>query len=302
MATAALRKTTPAPPVLSVPSIEDIQAWIERGENEHFTVEMLISPAVAELLLTCNKDNRPVRQKGPSRTVDSYSLAMSRGEWQMNGESIIISKEGLLNDGQHRLMAIVQSECTVPVQITFGVERTSRDTVDQGAARTPGDVLSLAGEKNHNVLAHALQMIWSYESSPTFHARPSPAQLQDTLKLHPGIRENLMVGATLASNWRLSKGAIAAAYYLCQRFRPVEAEAFAKLVVDGIGIETEDHPAHRLRRRFQEHAVKRNKLDAIEQAALFIKAFNYYRAEKNIKTLRWQRSGEGADTFPRVST
>ena len=51
-----------------------------------------ITPKLAEKLLSKNCINRPVKKT----TVDYYSDIIKRGQWELNGESIKISKEGIL--------------------------------------------------------------------------------------------------------------------------------------------------------------------------------------------------------------
>src|SRR5690348_15979222 len=69
------------------------------------TIRLLVTPAVAEVLLSMNIGNRPLI-KG---WVDDLTERIRRGAWKLTGEPIIVAREGILNDGQHRLHAVVES-------------------------------------------------------------------------------------------------------------------------------------------------------------------------------------------------
>lgn len=83
---------------------------------------------------------------------------MNRGEWQYNGDTIRLSKSGRLLDGQHRLAAIERSGIPQRYTIVDGLEDESFTTIDVGKARTVGDMLYIAGEKNTNSLAAVAKM------------------------------------------------------------------------------------------------------------------------------------------------
>lgn len=295
-------------PVSARPSIQDLTmlkidhlaAFLKRGETEVFTTTISVTPDMAKRLLERNVDNRPVRWKGPSRTVEAYADAMMRGEWQLNGETVIVSSDGWLNDGQHRLHAVIASDISVPMQITFGVDRDSRHTVDQGGARTPGNILAMYGEKNTNHLAHALQFVWCYDDRRVFGYRPSPEQLLATLDTNPRLREALHSVSPLWREFRLSSGYVGGAYYVCMRANETVADEFLSGAITGLNISDANSPIIRLRKRYQEHASKRENLPALEQAALFVKAFNAFRRHQSIRNLIWRRNGPAAEEFPVV--
>lgn len=66
---------------------------------------MDVTPAMAEMWLQHNFNNRPVSLD----TVRAYAREMKRGKWLPNHQGIAFNDRDELNDGQHRLMAIVLS-------------------------------------------------------------------------------------------------------------------------------------------------------------------------------------------------
>ena len=119
-------------------------ARVLRGRKEVFSETIDLTPEVAKLLLHGNDDNRRVNPN----TLSTYIADMKFGRWSLNGESLKVSTDGLLNDGQHRCWAVAESGVTVRTLITFGVARDSRMTLDQGKSRSTADYLAMeAGVK-----------------------------------------------------------------------------------------------------------------------------------------------------------
>ena len=86
-----------------------------------------MTPDMARAILKNNPNNRNVKRD----RVSLYASDMEKGRWQLNGESIVIDADGNLKDGQHRLMAVVKSQCTVPMIVVSGVD-TDCNIYDRG--------------------------------------------------------------------------------------------------------------------------------------------------------------------------
>lgn len=138
---------------------------VELARKEPFTIKMEVTPDIAAEMLARNADNRQLRTIKVSQLVSD----ITSGRFAFNGETIIISRDGELNDGQHRLAAIVQAGLPVVTNVTFGVERDTRMTVDSGAARTAGCVLGVQGVVQANIHAAAARLILTYERSSGKH-------------------------------------------------------------------------------------------------------------------------------------
>lgn len=102
---------------------------------------IIVTPSYAKNLLAKNKGNRNIRQ----RTVKIYASDMKNGRWQLTPQGIIISKNGNLLDGQHRLSAVVMADVSVPMNVTYDVEEGSPlgAMLDVGIKRTDKDVLGV---------------------------------------------------------------------------------------------------------------------------------------------------------------
>jgi hypothetical protein len=257
--------------------VEQVHAWLKRGWNEIFMVQTEVSPSMAACLMEKNISNRAVVTGGAARSAGTYADAMKRGEWVINGETIVIASTGELNDGQHRLYAVIKAGIAVPMLLVFGVDRETRHTIDQGIARSAAHVLMMQGEKNTTNLATALRLLYQIDHHAGVNARPSTDELLATLEKHPGVRE-----PALREAWRLnglfqtSVGAIGAAYYLCLEHNKAKAETFFEIAVSGIGIENRDDPVAKLRTLYIEHYARQTRLSGPEHAANFIQAYNAF--------------------------
>lgn len=283
--------------MLQLTDEQQLRQWLKRGETEVFSVITMMTPAMARILLMLNTDNRPIIWKGSIRSVAAYAAAMKRGEWALNGEAVIVSASGEVNDGQHRLNAVVNSEVSVLMQITFGVERDTRHTVDQGIARSPGHILAMAGEKNYNVLASALQFMFCHDEGVSLHTRPSTDQLLATLVRHPTLRDAVSQVAHLSSEFRLSTGYLAGAYYLCRRHNEYSADQWLSALTTGLNIQNSNSPVARLRKMLTEHSAKRRRLSPIEQVALIIKGYNLFLRGRT-GSFSWRANGPAPEAFP----
>lgn len=149
------------PKIKNAGTVGWFQQCVHRSRNEIFSEIKTITPAMAEVILSQNHDNRGVRPTKLAQMVAD----MKSGRWALNGEPIIISKDGQLNDGQHRLMALVDAKVSLPLLFVFGVERETRTTVDQGANRSVGDYLKMDGVQNTSTLAAVTRHVIAYERS-----------------------------------------------------------------------------------------------------------------------------------------
>lgn len=103
--------------------------------------EVLVTPEYAAELLKLNTHNRNVR---PS-VVAKYAQQMRGGEWVLTNDAITISKGNVLLNGQHRLLAVVKANVSVPFIVFYGADDEAFDVMDTAVTRTMGDVLGHHG-------------------------------------------------------------------------------------------------------------------------------------------------------------
>ncbi|MEM6734495.1 MAG: hypothetical protein AAF620_00355 [Bacteroidota bacterium] len=120
-------------------------------EKVNITTEWVdVTPEMAaELLKTNNEGNRKIT-KAASKFITEQ---MKEGAWKITGETIQISDQGRLIDGQHRLFGVIRSNTTQKFLIVKGVPDANQTVIDTGKSRTAGDVLYMHGIPNHTIAA-----------------------------------------------------------------------------------------------------------------------------------------------------
>lgn len=268
----------------SNPDKRRAQAWLkdrlERGKSEVFTETVDLTPALAEMLLARNPDNRTIS----ARTVEVYVSDISEGRWDLNGEALKISSCGSLNDGQHRCTAVVQSGRSISTLVTFGLRRESRLTEGQGKARTPGDYLSMMGVKEANVTAATASFVFQFENygeliGPSSQSRrPTKGQTLESLKKHPEIVESVAFVPSRNAILIGGKSLVAFCHWLIARQDKAGADEFITRLMRGDGLEIGD-PIHTVRERLMSPKNKKL-LSRNDKALSILKAWELYRRNR----------------------
>ena len=102
-----------------------------------------ITPDLARELLKSNRSNRTVRQS----TVDRYAELMKSGQWHFNGESISFDENGIVVNGQHRLMACIKANIPFQAVIVNGVKAEDSFLYDAGVNRTKKATIEIAQKR-----------------------------------------------------------------------------------------------------------------------------------------------------------
>lgn len=90
-----------------------------------------VAPALATEWLQKNSINR-----NPNKaTIKKYAADMEAGRWAITSDLIAFDPDGVLLNGQHRLMAVIKSGATVGMMVARGVPRESFAVTDRGRPR-----------------------------------------------------------------------------------------------------------------------------------------------------------------------
>jgi hypothetical protein len=110
-----------------------------------------ITPAIAEAYLGKNLSNRHIR----NGHVTALASDMTAGRWQPTHMALGFDTDGNLIDGQHRLLAIIQSGVSQWMLVVREVAKSVQEVIDAGAARSGADALKLSGrvDSNHPAVA-----------------------------------------------------------------------------------------------------------------------------------------------------
>ena len=82
----------------------------------------IVTPELAKALLDLNVANyRSIR---PER-VNAIAKEIKLGKWKKNGQPIVINKDGVLQDGQHRLHGVIKADTSIICYIVFDADITN---------------------------------------------------------------------------------------------------------------------------------------------------------------------------------
>lgn len=164
---------------------------INACQSEPVLESVTLTPVLAKLLLERNEENRPISEVN----LDRIKRDIEHNLWEFNGEPVIISKDGLLNDGQHRCRAVLETGQHIRMVIVFGPQRKSRLTLDQGTPRTTGHFLSMIGHTDANALASVGSNVYQYKSSGQLsnngRDKPTKSECREIIETTPGIADSL---------------------------------------------------------------------------------------------------------------
>jgi hypothetical protein len=124
-----------------------------------------ISPELAEHIINnLNGSNRkPARAK-----IAEYVHAMQTRRWPVTGATLVFSKAGFLLDGQHRLLACIQSGIPLTTFCVFNIPDGAFAMIDIGRKRSNTDAFFVAKVANSSVASAATRWIMIHQEDPTF--------------------------------------------------------------------------------------------------------------------------------------
>lgn len=281
-------------------------AWlasrIERAKmgksDEMETETVVITPALAELMLVRNLDNRPVREKRVRQLADT----IREGHWRLTSQGISFSRDGGLNDGQHRLKAIVAAGVAVPCRVTFGEDRDVFDVLDTHAGRTGGDVLAIAGYTYWNLLAAAARIYTAVMGSTPWRVQNlSNEDILEIISVNPGMEAVCRNASDAAKKLKCSSGAVVAAFYIIrQQSKSADRlDEFARRLANGEDLAAKN-PIRILRNLILTGHFAAGRVgsgitsNAVLLAAAIVMAWNRWIAGKSatVKSMRWSPQQE----------
>lgn len=263
---------------ITVSPVKRAADWLEEQiavAQSGITTQVIdLGPALAEAMLARNENNRRVGE----RNVTEYSRDIENGNWAFNGEPLIISKDGKLNDGQHRCEAVVRAGIPIKAVLVIGVDRDTRNTLDQGKVRGVGDYLSMNGVSYSNVIGAAASLYWQYTTFGQLARgsgqRPTKSEVLKMVKSHGGLAQS--VAQTHLPGVKAIGGhsMIAFVHYAIWQVAGLEAaSAFVKALVYGEGLPTGD-PILTVRNRL---IFDGGKVRGYIKAELVFRAWNAHR-------------------------
>lgn len=278
-------------------SAATLRGLIEAGEP-HAILDTLITPELAALCLTYNesgKTNRKMSRGG----VASAAAALRENRWENTGEPVIFSDAQMMNDGQHRLRAIVETGIPAVMDLRFGVVRRAFAATNSGGKRTGGDALTVLGAANTTQAASVARLVIAYESdrSNMINAakqRRSNDAIVRAVERWPDIPEAMRYTAELQRG--LKNAAVQClAFFALRTGNDASVRDFFKIMETGEGRASD--PPHRLRETMLRHRGGQDSGTRVTFLAMGVIAWNIWRRmPRKLDSLVWKPTME----FPRV--
>lgn len=263
-------------------------------------IGMLITPKMANEMLMRNVSNRPANID----RVKKYAAQIKNGSWKINGETIIFSNSGQLNDGQHRLMACVQANTPFRSDVRFGVDRDTFDTIDIGKKRTCGDVAGIKGIPNNVLMSSALSWVKRYQLGLPGSASITilPQDIMCEYNNHIEIQKSAAATSEARSKKFMAPSLAVALHYLMSQKDPKKADELWSYIGNGIGEVSRYDPRHVIRERLVDNSKNRAKISQVYIFAITVKAWNAYRNNGLCRNLRWigPSADNNCEEFPEI--
>jgi hypothetical protein len=253
------------------------------------TVEK-IGPIEAEKYLKNNSFNRPFKP----RHMLFLSRQMTQKLWRKTAEPIIFDKDDQLQDGQHRLKAIMNSGTTQDFFVIRGAEPEAFDVMDTGKKRSYHDALYIAGFTDPVVYGSLAGKLMRWHRSIFFGSNnaamiPTNAEVVEFCKEHK--RElaktvNFYNGVRAKNKGLIGGGTFMMCYHLCAHSNEAQAEDFFTKLLTGLNTEHNKYqPLDMLRFRLITNKRDEAKLPSRLVVLMVLSAWNYFRKTKRMNGL-----------------
>jgi len=261
---------------------------------------VMVGPEMAATMLARNTHNRNVKSKH-----HQYSEDMRSGAWRHEvGDPLRFSAEGVLLDGQNRLLAVIEAGVTIPFLVVRNLHSDTQTVMDSGVPRSFRDVLHLQGEPHADILSSVTRLAWEWERGVSYltKGRASNSQLLTFLDAHPELRDFAnQRSKTVSDSCKLPTALIGCLWWVFDGIDEEDAEYFFQRLGDPTGHEARE-PIYELRRTllaaFEGAKSRRGQRDRVWMMAVTVKAWNAYRAGDSVAIYRWKPGGKNPEAFP----
>ncbi len=199
-----------------------------------------------DALLDINTNNIP-----PVKTkIRVYSELMKKGKWLYNGDSIRVSSNGILLDGQNRLMAAKNAGIELICDLVVGLDDSVFNTIDQGRVRKRGHLLARSlgnttstSEANMistavaKIISHDLGYSQSSESGKSSKFIVTPDTVYDYIENNPDILDQVQyVKKQFGSRTLLPPATILYIYHIGCRFDVSYTEMYLDKMINALNL------------------------------------------------------------------
>ncbi len=266
-----------------------------KGYGQMQVALVLVTPELAAEWLDKNLKNR----KSNFKTERSYSSQMEMDMWFLTHQGVAFDENGILQDGQHRLKAIVTSG---KPQFTFVFNNLPEENftiLDTGKSRRAADVLQISGINHYPVAqsqiasfllskikGHIGRAIQGTGQKESINTNQLILNLVNLHKVDFEEAAKIAVETNLVRKW-LKNSVIGGYFFIFNKFvSPEKAREFMALYSSGANLH-EGHPVLLLQTILMKELSKR-KRDMPQLVGLFVTAWNHFiQGELQIEKLKF---------------
>lgn len=254
--------------------------------------DVIVTPEIAKEMMKDNVSgitNRPMSRD----YVDFASALIRNGGWQNTGEPIIFASNGMLNDGQHRLEAIIETGISCVMDLRFGIAREAFVNTNTGRKRSGGDALAILGYKYRAALSATARMAIAYRKGlpAAAYLATSNGEIVEAVEKWPEL--NSAVEKINGFRRPLRNSAVGLiAFFGLMTQNESSIDAFLEVVRYGEG--RADSPPHQFREFLISHHIVPGtgwQDDRLRGAACGIIAWNAWQKSDTLRKLDW-RAGQ----------
>lgn len=283
---------TPLFSVADTKEVTRIKNWLaSRFKTKNLTTEVTtITPAQAEYILQHhNSGNRPLNLL----KVERFAKAIREGRWLLTSQGLSFSSDEFVNNGQHRLHAIVAAGRPVKMVVAFGEDREAFKVLDNAGVRSGSDVIAIDGKKNARTLAAAARLVLIVEGHISIGQGAENDLLVDTVRGNPDLEGC----ATLADRiYKYTSAPRAVACFAMFQIRKGthhldRLDVFIDRLCDGANL-PKSSPVLKLRDGLKDKKFgtteRQSSVRTLAQAAAIVKGWNNY-VTGDRDSLNWKR-------------
>lgn len=175
---------------------------------------------VAKAYIKAHRKNRTV-----SRAVyEEYAAVMRRGEWALTGQGVSFDETGALQDGQHRLLAIIFADVEVDVLVTRGFASESFSKYDAGRGRNLAQILGIdldansgRGLKALSSIATMMYRCFTDRPNVGYASRVTNEEGREFVSLNRDLTNYVEAAMEAQKRTNMTTSAAGVAFYLTER-------------------------------------------------------------------------------------
>lgn len=275
-----------------------------------FTGYITVTPERAAVMLETNVKNRKM---GVKKQVPQLKKEIQSGNWNDNVSKINFTKDTILSDGQNRLYAALSTGKPIRCLVTWGIDDSAQLVTDRRGTRTLPDDLEIAGIKDSKEVAAVGRICFYRSKGISTNQLINQGSVTSSFSDHEiyyyiidSISEVTAISKRTKAIYRslrplnVNKRVIEILDIEFSEIHEDDAAAFWDKFSKGNCLSERD-PIYQLRSRFLKNTTKNGeKLTAKYEAALIIKAWNFYMKGEEVGTLKYTQGGANPEPFPEI--